>query len=179
MSTCTQEPLPRAYEPADIEKKWFPIWEQNGDFHGDPNSNKPPYSIVIPPPNVTGILTLGHVLNNTLQDILCRKARMKGYEVCWFPGTDHAGIATEARVVKFLKETENLNRDDLGRDEFIKRVWNWREEFGGKIIKQLRTLGCSCDWERERFTMDEGLSDAVRKVFVQLTKRDTSIVVKE
>ena len=171
MSTCTQEPLPRAYEPADIEKKWFPIWEQNGDFHGDPNSSKPPYSIVIPPPNVTGILTLGHVLNNTLQDILCRKARMKGYEVCWFPGTDHAGIATEARVVKFLKETENVNRDDLGRDEFIKRVWNWREEFGGKIIKQLRTLGCSCDWERERFTMDEGLSDAVRKVFVQLYEK--------
>ncbi len=163
--------LPRAYEPADVEKKWFPIWEKNNCFHGDPESGKPAYSIVIPPPNVTGILTLGHVLNNTLQDILCRRARMKGFEVAWFPGTDHAGIATEARVVKFLKETENLNRDELGRDEFIRRVWQWRDEFGGKIIRQLRTLGCSCDWERERFTMDEGLSDAVKKVFVALYEK--------
>ena len=163
-----QEALPRAYEAADVEKKWFPEWEKAGCFHGDPNSGKPGFSIVIPPPNVTGILTLGHVLNNTLQDILCRRARMKGFEVCWFPGTDHAGIATEARVVKFLKETENVTRDELGREEFINRVWQWKHEFGGKIIRQLRTLGCSCDWERERFTMDEGLSKAVLKVFVQL-----------
>ena len=163
-----QQPLPRAYESADVEKKWFPEWEKANCFHGDPKSGKPGYSIVIPPPNVTGILTLGHVLNNTLQDILCRRARMKGFEVCWFPGTDHAGIATEARVVKYLKETENVSRDELGRDEFIKRVWQWKEEFGGKIIRQLRTLGCSCDWERERFTMDEGLSAAVRKVFIEL-----------
>ena len=116
------EPLPRAYESADVEKKWFPEWEKANCFHGDPASGKPGYSIVIPPPNVTGILTLGHVLNNTLQDILCRRARMKGFEVCWFPGTDHAGIATEARVVKYLKETENVSRDELGREEFIKRV---------------------------------------------------------
>ena len=163
-----QQPLPRAYESADVEKKWFPEREKANCFHGDPKSGKPGYSIVIPPPNVTGILTLGHVLNNTLQDILCRRARMKGFEVCWFPGTDHAGIATEARVVKYLKETENVTRDELGRDEFIKRVWQWKEEFGGKIIRQLRTLGCSCDWERERFTMDEGLSAAVRKVFIEL-----------
>ncbi len=163
-----QQPLPRAYESADVEKKWFPEWEKANCFHGDPKSGKPGYSIVIPPPNVTGILTLGHVLNNTLQDILCRRARMKGFEVCWFPGTDHAGIATESRVVKYLKETENVTRDELGRDEFIKRVWQWKEEFGGKIIRQLRTLGCSCDWERERFTMDEGLSAAVRKVFIEL-----------
>ena len=162
------EALPRAYEPAEVEKYWFPKWEEMNAFHGEANSSKPGYSIVIPPPNVTGILTLGHVLNNTLQDILCRRARMKGFEVCWFPGTDHAGIATEARVVKYLKETENVSRDELGRDEFIKRVWQWKEEFGGKIIKQLRTLGCSCDWERERFTMDAGLSDAVKKVFVEL-----------
>ena len=162
------EALPRAYEPAEVEKYWFPKWEEMNAFHGEANSGKPGYSIVIPPPNVTGILTLGHVLNNTLQDILCRRARMKGFEVCWFPGTDHAGIATEARVVKYLKQTENVTRDELGRDEFIKRVWQWKEEFGGKIIKQLRTLGCSCDWERERFTMDSGLSAAVKKVFVEL-----------
>ena len=165
------EALPRAYEPAEIEKKWFPIWENSGYFHGGSSPDKPPFSIVIPPPNVTGILTLGHVLNNTLQDILCRHARMTGHDVCWFPGTDHAGIATEARVVKFLKETEGKTRDELGREEFIRRVWKWKEEFGGKIIRQLRTLGCSCDWERERFTMDEGLSDAVRKVFVELYKK--------
>ena len=160
--------LPRAYEPAEVEKYWFPKWEEMNAFHGEAKPGKPGYSIVIPPPNVTGILTLGHVLNNTLQDILCRRARMKGFEVCWFPGTDHAGIATEARVVKYLKQTENVTRDELGREEFIKRVWQWKDEFGGKIIKQLRTLGCSCDWERERFTMDEGLSEAVKKVFVEL-----------
>ncbi|MBQ9776684.1 MAG: valine--tRNA ligase [Lentisphaeria bacterium] len=163
-----REPLPRAYEPADVEAKWFPAWEKAGRFHGKPNPEKPGYSIVIPPPNVTGILTLGHVLNNTLQDILCRYHRMKGEEVCWFPGTDHAGIATEARVDKYLRQNEGICRDDLGREEFINRVWQWKGEFGGKIIRQLRTLGCSCDWERERFTMDEGLSAAVRKVFVEL-----------
>ena len=160
--------MPKAYEPGNIEKKWYPLWENRKFFHGTSNKDKKPYSIVIPPPNVTGILTLGHVLNNTLQDILCRRARMQGKEVCWFPGTDHAGIATEARVVKFLKETENVTRDELGREEFINRVWQWKKEYGGKIITQLRTLGCSCDWERERFTMDDGLSDAVKKVFIQL-----------
>ena len=160
--------MPKAYEPADIEKKWYPVWEDRKYFHGVPNKDKKPYSIVIPPPNVTGILTLGHVLNNTLQDILARYQRMQGYEVCWFPGTDHAGIATEARVEKYLRKEENTGRDQLGREEFIKRVWQWREEYGGTIIRQLRTLGSSCDWERERFTMDAGLSDAVQKVFVEL-----------
>ncbi len=164
----TREPLPRAYEPADVEAKWFPTWEKAGYFHGKPDPAKKAYSIVIPPPNVTGILTLGHVLNNTLQDILIRYHRMLGEEVCWFPGTDHAGIATEARVEKYLRKEENTGRDELGREEFIRRVWQWKGEFGGKIIRQLRTLGCSCDWERERFTMDEGLSDAVKKVFVEL-----------
>ncbi|MDD3153945.1 MAG: valine--tRNA ligase [Victivallaceae bacterium] len=163
--------LPKAYEPADIEKKWYPLWENRGYFHSDPNSGKPPYSIVIPPPNVTGILTLGHVLNNTLQDILIRYYRMRGYEVCWFPGTDHAGIATESKVDKYLRAEEKICRDDLGREEFIRRVWQWKEQYGGKIIRQLRTLGCSCDWQRERFTMDEGLSDAVRKVFVELYRK--------
>ena len=167
----THEPLPRAYEPAAVEAKWFPRWEKAGYFHGEPNPEKKPYSIVIPPPNVTGILTLGHVLNNTLQDILIRYHRMRGEEVCWFPGTDHAGIATEARVEKYLRREENTGRDELGREEFIRRVWQWKGEFGGKIIRQLRTLGCSCDWERERFTMDEGLSAAVRKVFVELYRK--------
>ena len=165
------EELPRAYEPAEVEKKWYPIWENSGYFHGGDSPEKPPFAIVIPPPNVTGILTLGHVLNNTLQDILCRHARMTGHDVCWFPGTDHAGIATEARVVKFLKEKEGKTRDELGREEFIRRVWQWKAEYGGKIIRQLRTLGCSCDWERERFTMDEGLSEAVKKVFVALYEK--------
>ncbi len=160
--------MPKAYEPSDVEKKWYPVWENRKYFHGVPNKDKKPYSIVIPPPNVTGILTLGHVLNNTLQDILARYQRMRGYEVCWFPGTDHAGIATEARVEKYLRKEENTGRDQLGREEFIKRVWQWREEYGGTIIRQLRTLGSSCDWERERFTMDAGLSDAVQKVFVEL-----------
>ena len=165
------EELPRAYEPAEVEKKWYPIWENSGYFHGGNSPEKPPFAIVIPPPNVTGILTLGHVLNNTLQDILCRHARMTGHDVCWFPGTDHAGIATESKVVKFVKEKEGKSRDELGREEFVKRVWKWKEEFGGKIIRQLRTLGCSCDWERERFTLDAGLSEAVKKVFVALYEK--------
>ena len=160
--------MPKAYEPANIENKWYPIWEERGYFHGEPDPEKKPYSIVIPPPNVTGILHLGHILNNTLQDILVRWRKMQGYEVSWFPGTDHAGIATESKVEKTLRETGEPGRDDLGRDKFIEKVWSWREEYGGTIIRQLRKLGTACDWERERFTMDEGLSHAVRKVFVDL-----------
>ncbi len=161
----------RAYEAAEVETKWYQIWEDNRLFHGDPRSSKKPYSIVIPPPNVTGILTLGHVLNNTIQDILTRYHRMLGEEVCWFPGTDHAGIATEARVEKYLRQNEQTGRDELGREQFIKRVWQWKERYGGAIIRQLRKLGCSCDWERERFTMDDGLSRAVRQVFVDLYRK--------
>ncbi|OGV39900.1 MAG: valine--tRNA ligase [Lentisphaerae bacterium GWF2_45_14] len=160
--------MPKAYEPSAVEDKWYPHWETKGYFRGRPNPAKKPYSIVIPPPNVTGILTMGHVLNNTLQDILIRWHRMQGHEVCWFPGTDHAGIATESKVERMLKEKENTGRDKLGREEFIKRVWEWKEQYGGTIIQQLRKLGTSCDWEKERFTMDEGLSHAVRKVFVEL-----------
>lgn len=163
--------MPKAYLASEIEDKWYAEWETNKRFHGVPNPSKKPYSIVIPPPNVTGILTMGHVLNNTLQDILIRWHRMLGEEVCWFPGTDHAGIATEARVEKHLREKENLGREQLGREEFIRRVWEWRKQYGGTIIRQLRKLGASCDWERERFTMDEGLSDAVKKVFVQLYEK--------
>ncbi|MFZ2657462.1 MAG: valine--tRNA ligase [Victivallales bacterium] len=163
--------MPKAYEPNDVENKWYPVWEDRGCFKGNPDSGKKPYSIVIPPPNVTGILTMGHVLNNTLQDILIRWRRMQGYEACWFPGTDHAGIATETRVDKQLRENEGHGRDHYGREEFVKRVWEWREQYGHTIIKQLRKLGTSCDWERERFTMDEGLNKAVMLVFVKLYEK--------
>jgi valyl-tRNA synthetase len=163
-----RETLPKAYEPEKIEKKWNREWLDKGYFEGKIDPNKKPYSIVIPPPNVTGILTLGHVLNNTLQDILIRWKKMKGYSTCWFPGTDHAGIATESRVEKFLRESEGTSRRDLGRDVFIDKVWDWKKQYGGTIIKQLKTLGCSCDWDKERFTLDEGLSNAVKKVFVDL-----------
>lgn len=159
--------LPKGYEPAQVEQKWFDVWEQRGDFHADETSTKPPYSIVIPPPNVTGVLHMGHALNNTLQDMLCRWKRMTGHEVLWMPGTDHAGIATQNVVEKQLA-AEGKDRHDLGRDEFVERVWKWREESGGQIINQLKRLGASCDWQRERFTMDEGLSTAVREVFVRL-----------
>ena len=159
--------LPKGYEPAEVEQKWFDVWEQRGDFHADENSSKPHYSIVIPPPNVTGVLHMGHALNNTLQDILCRWKRMSGYEVLWMPGTDHAGIATQNVVEKQLA-AENKDRHELGREAFVERVWKWRKESGGQIINQLKRLGASCDWQRERFTMDEGLSTAVREVFVSL-----------
>lgn len=160
--------IPKAYEPDSVESKWFAEWKKNGYFRGAVDKSKKPYSVVIPPPNITGILTLGHVLNNTLQDILIRWRRMQGYSVCWFPGTDHAGIATESRVEKMLREKEGKTRRDLGRDKFIERVWEWKKEYGGTIIEQLKKLGCSCDWDRERFTLDEGLSNAVKKVFIEL-----------
>lgn len=159
--------LAKGYEPHDFETKWYQTWEENGYFHADENSDKPPYSIVIPPPNVTGVLHMGHALNNTMQDILARWKRMTGHEVLWMPGTDHAGIATQNVVEKQLA-SENKDRHDVGRDAFIERVWQWREESGGQIINQLKRLGASCDWQRERFTMDEGLSKAVREVFVSL-----------
>jgi valyl-tRNA synthetase len=159
--------LPKAYEPAEVEAKWYQFWEEQQLFRADENSTAPAYSIVIPPPNVTGDLHMGHALNNTLQDILCRYKRMQGYNVLWMPGTDHAGIATQNVVERRLAE-EGLDRHQLGREKFIARVWEWRRLYGGKIINQLKRLGASCDWGRERFTMDEGLSEAVRRVFVTL-----------
>ncbi|WP_305041051.1 valine--tRNA ligase [Geoalkalibacter sp.] len=159
--------LPKGYEPAQVEDKWYRQWEAGGCFHADENSPKPHYSIVIPPPNVTGVLHMGHALNNTLQDILARWKRMTGHEVLWMPGTDHAGIATQNVVEKQLA-AQGQDRHALGREEFVARVWRWREESGGQIINQLKRLGASCDWQRERFTMDEGLSQAVREVFVRL-----------
>jgi len=162
-----EEKLNKGYEPHDVERKWYRRWEAGGCFCADEKSVKPHYSIVIPPPNVTGVLHMGHALNNTLQDILARWKRMEGCEVLWMPGTDHAGIATQNVVEKQLA-AEGLDRHAIGREEFIQRVWTWREESGGQIIEQLKRLGASCDWARERFTMDEGLSRAVREVFVRL-----------
>ncbi len=163
--------LSKAYEPQSVEDKWYDFWLKQGCFTADPKSAKPAYSIVIPPPNVTGMLHIGHVLNNTIQDILARKARMDGKEVLWLPGTDHAGIATQVMVEKQLKKEEKKSRHDLGREEFLKRVWAWKEEKGGIIINQLKKLGCSCDWTRERFTMDPEYSRCVQKVFVELYKK--------
>jgi len=164
-----REILAKGYEQKEIEEKWYAYWEKNGLFRAEPVSDKKPFCIVIPPPNVTGSLHMGHALNNTLQDILCRYKRMKGYNVLWQPGTDHAGIATQNVVEKALAE-EGSDRHQIGREKFIERVWEWREKYGGMIINQLKRLGSSCDWSRERFTMDEGLSKAVRQVFVRLYK---------
>jgi valyl-tRNA synthetase len=157
----------KVYDPHRVEDRWYSFWEQKNFFRADENSRRPPYSIVIPPPNVTGSLHMGHALNNTLQDVLSRYKRMDGFNVLWLPGTDHAGIATQNVVEKQLAE-EGTDRHQLGREAFIQRVWKWKEQFGGHIIKQLKKLGSSCDWSRERFTMDEGLSRAVREVFVRL-----------
>jgi valyl-tRNA synthetase len=164
--------ISKAYEPQSVEEKWYSRWLADACFQADPASAKPAYSIVIPPPNVTGVLTLGHVLNNTIQDILARRARMLGKEVLWLPGTDHAGIATQTVVERKLRKEEKLTRRDLGREKFLERVWEWKEKHGGIIIQQLKKLGCSCDWSRERFTMDSAYSRAVQATFVDLYKKD-------
>ncbi|MCG3150000.1 MAG: Valine--tRNA ligase [Verrucomicrobiae bacterium] len=161
--------ISKAYDPKLVEDKWYAAWLKAGHFTANPTSAKPPYSIVIPPPNVTGVLTMGHVLNNTLQDILARRKRMQGYEVLWLPGTDHAGIATQTVVEKTLRKQGVIkHRDDLGREKFLEKVWEWKDKHGGIIIQQLKKLGCSCDWSRERFTMDEAYSRAVLQTFVDL-----------
>jgi valyl-tRNA synthetase len=158
---------PKAYSPSAVEDKWYGEWIDNEIFTTSDNSEKPPYSILMPPPNVTGILHFGHMLNLTIQDLYIRYKRMCGFESCWFPGTDHAGIATQARVEKQLKQ-EGLTRYDLGRDKFVEKVWEWREKYGDIILAQMRKLGVSCDWERTIFTMDDGPSNAVKHVFIQL-----------
>lgn len=165
---CSQS-LDKGYEPSGIEEKWYQFWQDNGYFKAADKSDKKAFSIVIPPPNVTGVLHMGHALNNVIQDIMCRYRRLIGYNVLWMPGTDHAGIATQNVVERDLA-AKGQTRDELGREAFIEQVWKWREKSGGAIINQLKRLGASCDWDRERFTMDEGLSDAVRKVFVRLYK---------
>ncbi|MDD5436337.1 MAG: valine--tRNA ligase, partial [Candidatus Omnitrophica bacterium] len=162
--------LAKVYNPQGIEERIYAEWEARGLFHSEPKAGKKPYSIVIPPPNITGILHMGHALNDTLQDILIRFKRMQGFETEWMPGTDHAGIATQNVVERKLAK-EGKKRQDLGREKFIEEVWKWREEYGSTIIRQLKKLGCSCDWQRTRFTMDEGLSEAVLEVFVRLYEK--------
>src|ERR1700689_3611787 len=164
--------ISKAYEPQSVEDKWYQFWLDGKFFVADAKSPKPAYSIVIPPPNITGVLHMGHVLNNTIQDILARKARMDGKEVLWLPGTDHAGIATQTVVERALKKEGKIkHRDDLGREKFLEEVWKWKNEKGGIIIQQLKKLGASCDWTRERFTMDPEYSRCVQRVFVDLYKK--------
>jgi valyl-tRNA synthetase len=162
--------LSKKYNPREVEDKWYDEWMKNGFFNSKPNPDKEPYTIVIPPPNVTGVLHMGHMLNNTIQDVLIRKARMEGFEACWVPGTDHASIATEAKVVNMLKE-QGIDKNEMSRDEFLKHAWQWKEKHGGIILEQLKKLGASCDWERTAFTMDEALSGSVIKVFIDLYKK--------
>ncbi|MCB1166541.1 MAG: class I tRNA ligase family protein, partial [Leptospiraceae bacterium] len=180
--------LDSKYNPRGIEKRWYELYESHnafapefGESVGATDPDAEPFCIVIPPPNVTGTLHVGHALDQTIQDVLTRTARKLGRPTLWLPGMDHAGIATQSRVEKSLKEEENLSRHELGRDAFIKRVWDWKEHYGGKILEQQRTMLFSLDWSRQRFTMDEGLSRAVRKVFVDLYKegliyRDTRMI---
>src|SRR6267154_539649 len=160
--------LSKRYDPNAVEPKWYQRWQENRDFVANPESAKPAFSIVMPPPNITGMLTLGHVLNDTIQDILARRARMQGFEVLWLPGMDHAGIGTQTAVEKYLRGTENKTRHDLGREEFLRRVIEWQDKHGGIIIEQLKRLGCSCDWSRQRYTLDDAYAAAVQKVFVDL-----------
>lgn len=163
--------MEKTYDPKQVEEKWYRYWEDNGYFHAEVNTTREPFCVVIPPPNVTGQLHMGHALDNTMQDIFVRWKRMQGFNTVWIPGTDHAGIATQARVEAHLRATEGKSRDDLGRDEFLKRTWAWKEDYGNQILNQLKKLGASLDWERERFTMDEGCSRAVREVFVRLFEK--------
>ena len=162
--------LASKYDPVQIEDKWYKIWQEKGFFNSKPNPNKEPFTIVIPPPNVTGVLHMGHMLNNTIQDILTRRARMQGKEACWVPGTDHASIATEAKVVAMLKE-KGIDKDSLSREEFLKYAWKWKDKYGGIILEQLKKLGASCDWKRTKFTMDEDLSKSVISVFIDLYEK--------
>src|SRR5437588_8955682 len=164
--------LDKTYTPAEMESRLYAQWEEGGYFKAGRRPKAKPFCIVIPPPNVTGSLHMGHALNNTVQDILCRFERMRGRDVLWQPGTDHAGIATQMVVERQMLERQEPNRRDIGREKFLEKVWAWKAESGGTITQQLKRLGASCDWSRERFTMDEGLSRAVIKVFVELYRQD-------
>ena len=160
--------LPKAYEPAEVEARWYRRWEEAGCFRAEATSSKPAYCIILPPPNVTGSLHIGHALTATLEDILVRWHRMRGFNTLWQPGVDHAGIATQMVVERELKKAEKKSRHDLGRDEFVRRIWQWKERYGARIQEQHEHLGASLDWSRSRFTMDEGSSRAVLEVFVRL-----------
>ena len=161
--------IPSKFKSQLIESKWYKYWQKNGYFRSKPDKRKP-YTIVIPPPNVTGVLHMGHMLNNSLQDIIIRRARMRGFNACWVPGTDHASIATEAKVVAMLKE-KGIEKNNISREEFLKHAWEWTHEYGGVILEQLKKLGCSCDWHRTKFTMDKDLSESVIRVFVDLYEK--------
>ena len=169
-SSFMSKQLDKIYDPKQFEDRIYKFWNDNGYFRAEPNPDKKPYTIVIPPPNITGQLHMGHALDNTLQDILIRFRRMQGYEALWIPGTDHASIATEAKIVAAMKE-EGITKEDIGRDGFLERAWAWKAKFGGRIVEQLKKLGSSCDWSRERFTLDEGCSKAVNEVFVRLYEK--------
>lgn len=157
------------YSSKQVEDKWYDYWMKNNYFHSEVDEREP-YTIVIPPPNVTGVLHMGHMLNNTIQDVLVRKARLQGYNACWVPGTDHASIATEAKVVAKLRD-EGINKADLSREDFLQHAWDWTHKHGGIILQQLKKLGASCDWERTKFTMDDDMSASVIRVFVDLYKK--------
>src|SRR5436190_4003466 len=161
--------IPKTYDPKITEDKWYSYWLKHKFFRSIPDDREP-YTIVIPPPNVTGVLHMGHELNNTIQDVLIRRARMQGKNACWVPGTDDASIATEAKVVQMLRE-RGIKKSDLTREEFLAYAWEWKEKYGGIILEQLKKLGASCDWKRTRFTMEEKLSDAVIEVFIDLHKK--------
>ena len=165
------EQINKTYNPKEVEDRLYSRWVENGYFTPKADKSKKPFTIVIPPPNVTGQLHMGHALDETLQDILIRYKRMAGFNALWVPGTDHAGIATQVKVEEVLRKEEGLSRYDLGREKFVERVWDWKKLYGSRIINQLKKLGSSCDWTRERFTMDETLSRAVREVFVSLYEK--------
>src|SRR5262245_9058311 len=162
--------LPKAYDPKEAQSKWLKDWDAKKLFHAEPDASKKPYAIVIPPPNVTGALHMGHALNNTLQDILIRWRRAQGYDVLWMPGTDHAGIATQAVVERLVFQQEKKTRHDLGREELVKRIWQWKDKYEVRILGQLKEMGCSCDWQRTRFTLDEVCARAVRETFFRMFK---------
>src|SRR5215470_2014983 len=164
--------IPKTYNSQEVESRWYQWWESKGYFRADAKSDRPRFVMVMPPPNVTGSLHMGHMLNHTVHDVIVRRKRMQGFNTLWLPGMDHAGIATQNVVERELAK-EGLTRFDLGREKFVERVWQWKEQYGGIILKQLRRIGASCDWTRERFTFDAGLSRAVREVFVQLYDEGT------
>jgi valyl-tRNA synthetase len=165
-----RENIQKNYDPKDVEKRLYDFWMEKDYFHPEIDKSKEPYTIVMPPPNITGQLHMGHALDNTMQDIIIRFKRMQGFCALWLPGTDHASIATELKIVEKLKE-EGLTKEELGREKFLERAWQWKEQYGGRIVEQLKSLGSSCDWKRERFTMDEKLSEAVIEVFIRLYEK--------
>src|SRR5712672_2866710 len=168
MAASASEPLPKQYDPQSAQERWLRFWDEKGYFHSEPDPGRRPSTIVIPPPNVTGALHMGHALNNTLQDVLVRWRRMQGYKTLWMPGTDHAGIATQAMVEERVREEEGKSRRDIGREELVKRIWQWKDQYEARILNQLKQIGASCDWARTRFTLDPICARAVRETFYKM-----------